>query len=415
MASANLRCADRPPHPWRRRFASRSAAHVAPLSSRGAASRRALPGAIAPLEHPIGNAAIGVLFTGRATVGATALCAGLLAAAGVVGLLAGLAGAMVMLARARRGAIPVDLPDSRRLHEVPTPRGGGIGVLLGGALAAPLAAVAAVPAERRLVLVTALVWALPVGLLGWLDDFRPMRSRVKFAVQAAAALGAALLGLRLDAVAVPPLGTLALGWAAWPVTVLWLVWVANVFNFMDGMDALAAGSGLLFAAGFTALALPGSPGLAALALAFGASCLGFLRYNWPPARIFMGDGGSLFAGALLAGLSVALTRPAGGEVPIAASVLLLGTFAWDATYTIGWRLLKGEPMRPHRTHLFQRLALAGWSHGRVRALYLGLGCAFAAGAVALPRACPVAQGAILAATTMACLGLVLLTSRQERK
>jgi UDP-N-acetylmuramyl pentapeptide phosphotransferase/UDP-N-acetylglucosamine-1-phosphate transferase len=323
----------------------------------------------------------------------------------LLGFAAGLAGAALMLARARMGALPVDLPDDRRLHQTPTPRGGGIGIPVAGLLAAPFA-LAAAP-DPRPVWIVLFVWALPNGILGYIDDHRPLRSRVKFAIQTGLAIAAVALGLRLDVLEVPPFPPLALGWAAYPFTVLWLVWMGNLYNFMDGMDALGAGSGLVFFATFALL----SPALAPIPAAMAAGMGGFLVYNRPPARIFMGDAASLFVGALLGGLAVAAAPP----VPFAASVLLMGTFIWDTTFTIVRRLLRGDPMLPHRTHLFQRLALAGWSHARVRALYFGLALAFAGAALAYPRLPRPAQAAILVGALVACLALVLVTRRREAR
>lgn len=312
-----------------------------------------------------------------------------------------------MLARARRGGLPVDQPDDRRLHRTPTPRGGGIGIPLAGLAGIPVAIALGAPDARATILAIA-GWALPNGLLGLLDDYRPMRSRVKFAFQLAVAIAVAAQGLRLETLAIPPFPPLALGWASIPFTALWLVWMANAFNFMDGMDALAAGSGLVFLVGFAIFAGAGGLGVAAVALAGGLA--GFLVYNAPPAKIFMGDAGSLFAGGVLGALPVALA-PA---VPFCASVLLLGPFVWDATYTIVRRLLRGDPMLPHRTHLFQRLALAGWSHGRVRAVYFALALAAAGGALAYPALGGAAQTALLGGALAAGFGLVMLVRRLER-
>lgn len=327
------------------------------------------------------------------------LAAALLGGAGL-----GAAGAAFMLEYSRRGGVPVDLPDARRLHTTPTPRGGGIGIPVAGVLAAGVAMAAA--SGTRLVAACMLVWALPNGLLGFIDDYRPLRSRIKFAVQLASASAAVALGLRLDQV-----GGVALGVGAWPISVLWLVWNANVFNFMDGMDGLAAGSGLCFFCGFGWWAASAEQsGLAVVAFALAGALLGFLRYNRPPARIFMGDAGSLFVGAALGALALAMARPDSGGISIVASTLLMGSFVWDATYTITRRALRGDPMLPHRTHLYQRLATAGWSHDRVRALYLGLALLGAAAAALYPMA-PSAVIAIAAATAV---GLVWITARAEQ-
>ncbi len=327
-----------------------------------------------------------------------------LALAALAGLGCGLGGAALML---RRG--PVDLPDARRLHQAPTPRGGGIGLPFAG-LAALVLALAAGTADRNLAIAGVLFWALPNGVLGFLDDHRPLRSRVKLAWQVAFAVAAVLHGLRLDVLVLPPLEPIVMPAAvAIPLSVLWLVWMANLYNFMDGLDALAGASGVIYLAVFTFWATGDLPAHALLAAAVGAALLGFLRYNRPPARIFMGDAGSLFVGGVLGALSIAVARPDASAVPIAAPVLLMGAFVWDATYTIVRRLLRGDPMLPHRTHLYQRLAVAGWSHARVRGLYLVLGVLFAAAALALPAA----PALVLAGALAAALGLTLLVHAVE--
>ncbi len=335
---------------------------------------------------------------------------------GAVGLTAGLGGAAGMLVRARRGALPFDLPDTRRLHAAPTPRGGGIGIVVAGVAALPIAVALGGPVERRLLTVLVLVWALPNGLIGLIDDHRALSPRMKLAIQLVAASAAVALGLRMSNVAVPPLGTLALGPLAMPLCVLWLVWMANVFNFMDGIDALAAECGAVF---FTCMAgfalLGGAAAVGAPAVAAAAALLGFLRYNLPPARIFMGDGGSLFAGALLGGLAIALARDDVAGVPLVASGLVLGSFGFDATFTVVRRALRGLALRPHRTHFYQRLALAGWPHHRVRVLYVALTAAGGAGALAILRGSPVMQATALVVVPASLLVIVGVTRRAERR
>src|SRR5207244_1186960 len=114
----------------------------------------------------------------------------------------------------------------------------------------------------------ALAWALPNGLIGWIDDFRPMRSRTKFAVQLLAAAIAVALGLRIPTLDLPYVGSFGLGVLAGPFTVLWLVWMANVFNFMDGLDTMAGGCGAIYALALGALAsAAGAPALVAFSAA----------------------------------------------------------------------------------------------------------------------------------------------------
>lgn len=333
----------------------------------------------------------------------------------VVGIAAGAAGASFMLARAHRIGRPVDVPDERRLHEAPTPRGGGIGIALAAVVVLPVVFAAALSTEQTRLLVIVLAWALPNALLGFVDDHREISPRLKLCVQTTAASGAVALGLRVCEIGAPPIGTVELGWLGPVFSVAWMVWIANAFNFMDGMDALAAECGAVFFLGLATLALlGGAPGHAALALATAGALLGFLHFNLAPAQIFMGDGGSLCAGALLGGLSLAVASPDVAGVPLAASAVLVGSFAFDATFTVIRRAMRGLALRPHRTHFYQRLVLAGWSQRRVRSLYVSLSVGGLGGAIALARGEPSLQVVCLAAVIGSLLSIAILTRRAER-
>ncbi len=327
------------------------------------------------------------------------------------------AGASFLIRHAGR-LVKMDLPDARRLHRAPTPRGGGLGIPVAVTLAA-VAWILVFAADRRDVLLCVLVLALPNGVLGVIDDYRPIRSRVKFAIQALLAVGFVALGPAVETLSFPGLGAVDLGLAAYPFTVLWLIWASNVYNFMDGMDGLAAGSGVAFFATVAALAWLGPPAgsAAAWVAAFGAAaCCGFLVVNYPPARIFMGDGGALYVGALLGGLAVVLAAPGGGGgLPFGALVLAMGSFMWDATYTLLMRIVRREDwLHPHKRHLFQRLVTSGWSHSRVRRLYalLALVGSLAALGLALLDG-PLAMASLLVAlAAFGCTSWV--TERAER-
>ena len=339
-----------------------------------------------------------------------------LVSAAAVGLVSGAAGAALMLARVRRTGRPVDLPDPRRLHAVPTPRGGGIGILLAGVAAFPLAMTAANIAERDRLFVLLLVWALPNGVLGTIDDHRALSPWLKLLLQVLLSIGAVALGLRVVEIGVPPVGTLRLGWLGPIFCVCWLVWMANLFNFMDGMDALAAECGAIFFVGLATLALMAdSPGLSSVSFSIAGALVGFLYFNLPPARIFMGDGGSLFAGAIMGGVAMALARTDVAGVPLAASAVLVGTFAFDATFTVVRRATRGQVLRPHRTHFYQRLVLAGWSQRSVRMLYVCLSLIGFGGAIALLRGQPTLQVLLIAVNTTGLSAIVLITRRAEAR
>jgi UDP-N-acetylmuramyl pentapeptide phosphotransferase/UDP-N-acetylglucosamine-1-phosphate transferase len=188
-------------------------------------------------------------------------------------------------------------------------------------------------------------------------------------------------------VEVPVVGIVDLGVLAIPLTLFFLVGYANLFNFMDGIDGIAGGHAAV-TAGFLGLWGLGAgdavTGWSGLLLAAGA--LGFLRENRPPARIFMGDVGSLFLGLTIAALAVRASTQDPG-VPFPVSFLLLGPFIYDAAFTLGRRIRAGENvLRAHRSHLYQRLVVAGRSHAEVTACYVGLtlvcgglGCLYQAG------------------------------------
>jgi Fuc2NAc and GlcNAc transferase len=159
---------------------------------------------------------------------------------------------------------------------------------------------------------------------------------------------------------------LTLGVSGTVIGALGVLWVLNLFNFMDGIDGLAASEATFIAWSGGALAAANSPanGAAAAAFIFGASCLGFLRWNWPPARIFMGDVGSGFAGYVIAVLALGTARE--NTVGLWIWLILGGAFFVDATVTLLRRLLRGERVyEAHRSHAYQWLARRWGSHGTV--------------------------------------------------
>ena len=275
----------------------------------------------------------------------------------------------------------LDHPNERSLHQTPVPRTGGIGVLLG--LALPLLAVLGDPGRWAALRWLFAALLLVAGVSLW-DDFGHVSRRLRLLVQAVAALllgAGGLLWSRLD---LP-----GIDWGfpvplAWTLTVLYAVWMTNLYNFMDGMDGLAGGMGLF---GFGALALlgwlGGEPLFGLVAACTAAACAGFLISNFQPARIFLGDLGSSGLGLLAAGLS--LWGYHRGLFPLWAAWLAFSPFIVDATWTLLRRLVRGERVwEPHRSHHYQRLVLAGWGHRRtaLRAYLVMAGAA--ACAVAAP-------------------------------
>jgi glycosyltransferase WbpL len=276
----------------------------------------------------------------------------------------------------------LDIPNARSSHVVPTPRGGGVAfclIALIGFAAAALLGVA--DARATLGLTTG---AFVVGLVGWIDDRIQLPPILRLACHFAASVwGVYCLG------GMPALdvGFAHVNLGAWgaPIAVLAMVWSINLYNFMDGIDGLAGAEALTVGAIATVLLLlAGNAGLAVLALVLCSGVAGFLAWNWPPARIFMGDVGSGFTGYVVAFLAIASENS--HAVPLLTWVLLLAVFVTDATITLARRLLNGERVHvAHRKHAYQRLVRAGWSHRRVTLSIAGINALLAAAALVTAR------------------------------
>ncbi|MDD2987879.1 MAG: glycosyltransferase family 4 protein [Zoogloea sp.] len=264
----------------------------------------------------------------------------------------------------------LDQPNERSLHVTPTPRTGGVGVMAGLLAGWALVALAGL---GSLPLAAALTGAGGLALVGLADDRFGLSARLRLLAQLLVA-GAylALLG---------PAG----GGLEWLALGLGLVWMGNLYNFMDGSDGLAGGMALFgFAAFAVAAALAGQAGLALVCTGVAAAAAGFLVFNFHPARIFMGDVGSVPLGFLAGALGLAGRES--GAWPLWFPLLVFAPFILDATVTLLRRALRGERIwQAHRTHYYQRLVQMGLGHRRTAllayALMAGTG---GAGVLALP-------------------------------
>jgi len=309
---------------------------------------------------------------------------------------------IAFLRRSRWSARLADQPNERSLHSVPTPRIGGIGLVAG---ALPVAAFVAGD-SLGIVLGCAAVLAL-VSL--W-DDLRGLPIQVRLPAHVAAAAIAVL------AVASPAPAHFDVGVVEAVLAVVTLVWMTNLFNFMDGSDGLAGG---MAAIGFGALALAaceaGSVPLALVAAALASASIGFLAHNFPPARVFLGDAGSVplgfLAGAL--GLYGVLTGVWALWFPFA----VFSPFIADATVTLLRRIVRGERFwRAHRDHYYQRLVVAGWTRRRLALWSYALMAAAAASALAAEAAGPgVRFGIILVWAALYALLFIAIERRVLRQ
>jgi UDP-GlcNAc:undecaprenyl-phosphate GlcNAc-1-phosphate transferase len=203
---------------------------------------------------------------------------------------------------------------------------------------------------------------------------------VKLAGQLAIAAIPVAAGIRINHLTVPLLQPITLGAAAYVVTVVWIVALMNVLNFVDGMDGLAAGLGAIASATFAVLALSLDRGLpAVVAAALAGACLGFLRHNFHPARIFMGDAGSMMIGFVLATVSVQGVLKTTAAVALAFPLLVLFVPIFDTSFVVVKRLKYGQrPWRADRNHLHHRFSAIGFSQRRA-ALLLNACCVALAG------------------------------------
>jgi len=276
---------------------------------------------------------------------------------------AALTGAWRRLALAR-GVL--DWPNARSSHSAPTPRGGGIAIVFTMS-AAVIALSAAGMIDSHLVIALcgggAAVGGGGVAAAGFADDRRSVAFPTRLTVQFAAAAWAVWWLGGLPAIRIGARVT-SLGWAGHLIATIGIVWTLNLFNFMDGIDGIAASEAVFvaLAGGAISIAAGDPTGFAACALA--AACAGFLPWNWPPARIFMGDVGSGYVGFALAVLALSATRTYGTAPWV--WLILGGIFFVDATLTLLWRVARRERVHEaHRTHAYQWLARRWASHRRV--------------------------------------------------
>lgn len=283
----------------------------------------------------------------------------------------------------------LDIPNERSSHATPVPRGGGVLIVatwLTGMVATWILGFKVPALEIALpdgFVITATVGMTILALMGYLDDRSDLSAPLKLAVQLAVAGQALWLsGLRLADFGLPFLPAWDLGTWGWVAALVWLVGFTNIYNFMDGINGLAFTQLILGGLAFSLLGILIRDYELAVsgALAAGAAA-GILKYNFPSAEVFMGDVGSLPTGFLLALMALrAAFGPHGGEVPFVRAALLLWPFLYDGTYTLLNRLAHGRnPLRAHRSHLYQRLVVAGRSHKTITARYAlaMLGCSIA--------------------------------------
>jgi UDP-GlcNAc:undecaprenyl-phosphate/decaprenyl-phosphate GlcNAc-1-phosphate transferase len=286
----------------------------------------------------------------------------------------------------------VDLPDPRKVHLRPIPRIGGVAIylaFLAGLVVLPVHATMAgvdVPELRQII--GLLAGGTLVFALGLRDDIRGLKVWIKFLVQALGASVAFFGGIAIEGIRLPWIGLIQFGLFSLPVTILWFLLVTNAINLIDGLDGLAAGvcffsAAVLLVLGLFDHRLVVSIGLAAL----GGATLGFLRYNFNPASIFMGDSGSYFLGFTVAALSILGSMKSQASVTILIPILAIGLPLMDTLWSAIRRFITGQAVfRADRDHVHHRLLKLGYTHRRAVLLLYGIAIVMGAASLLMVQA-----------------------------
>jgi len=319
-----------------------------------------------------------------------------------------------LIRRAALGMGAVASVGGRNINQERVPRLGGVAI--GFALFVPViglffveSSVASLFRDEVYKVVGLCAGGLVMCALGVVDDTRGLRALHKLGIQAAVAIGAFVCGFRIEAVQLPFVGDLSMGVFALPVTVLWVVGIVNAVNLIDGLDGLAAG--VVFFAGVTnfVVAYIGMQNFSALIMtAMLGAVLGFLFYNFNPARIFMGDSGSYLLGYVLAVTAlVGTSQKASTAVALLVPVVALGVPIFDTLFAIVRRFLERRPLfSPDRGHLHHRLLEVGITHRRAVLILYGISVIFTVSAIGIYLGRSWQVGVALLATSVVFIGLV---------
>ena len=308
----------------------------------------------------------------------------------------------------------LDMPNHRSSHERPVPRGGGAAIVIiclvawGGLWWCQTADVAPMMASY-------FVGAFLITIISAMDDLHHLSSATRLLAHVAAAAVLTIGCGYWREIALPLLGNVPLGWLGLPLVLVWIVGLTNSYNFMDGIDGIAAAQAIVAGLGWFLLGrIVGQWAISLLGLLVAASGAGFLIHNWSPAGIFMGDVGSAFLGYTFAFLAL----KGGQKDPrmCVAGLLLVWPFVFDSTFTFLRRLGNRENVfAAHRSHLYQRLVIAEWSHAATTLLYAALDLTGLLMALLFVTHPTIGDGLTVAGLPLLAVGLWLLVVQQERR
>lgn len=291
--------------------------------------------------------------------------------------------AVIVLA-AKTGAM--DAPDARKVHKGPMPRIGGLAIYC-GFMAAILAMLNFADLTQEIAngVIGLLLGGTLIVIIGLIDDYKNLPAKVKLLGQILAACVVVYFDVRIDVITDPFGDYLYLEYLAVPATVFWIVGLTNTVNLIDGLDGLAAGVSTIASITIMLVALQEDVMIVALfTAALAGAALGFLRYNFNPAKIFMGDTGSMFLGFVLAGISVIGAVKCTATIALIVPILALGLPIMDTTFAIIRRYRGGVPIfKPDKGHLHHRLLDLGFSQRQAVLLMYVISALLGLSAVAL--------------------------------
>ena len=271
-----------------------------------------------------------------------------------------------IISRIARARGLMDSPGVRKVHQSPIPRVGGLAILMGVfALTLPVLLVDNTIGEAFRKIQPQVIVLLSAGalmcVLGLVDDVRGLRARTKLLVQLVAAGTVCAFGVRIEEIGVFSGLTLDLGLLSWPVTIIWIIGITNAVNLIDGLDGLATGISAAACAMILAVAIwSGQAVMAVLMLAMFGALSGFLFFNFNPAKVFLGDGGTYFVGFMIATASVMCSQKTSALIGLAMPLLALGVPVFDMVFVVIRRVLERRSiMAADRGHIHHRLLEAG--------------------------------------------------------
>jgi len=269
----------------------------------------------------------------------------------------------------------MDVPNARSSHEIATPKSGGISIVITFLIGTIVIFFVADATMIRQDYFFAFVFtSVLIAAISLYDDVKNKRYLVKLGTQLVAVFIVLAAGLVIDEIKLPYLGLVPLGWLSYVVSFLWIVGLTNAFNFMDGLDGLMGGVAVIVSAFFCVITFAeGSHFVYIASYTILAGTIGFLFFNFPPARIFMGDVGSAFLGFAFAVLAIIAARYDLSHTSFLVMPLLLFNVIYDTFFTFTRRLMRGDQVTAaHRTHLYQLFNRLGYSHRTVSLFHYGV-------------------------------------------